>query len=367
MRNFLKGVWRVLSAPFIFIFNILAFPFKALYRRFPNFFNAARRILTAPFIFLFNVLAFPFKALYRRFPKFFNAAWKVITFPFRLIFNILALPFRAFKRFRDFLNYEPPESPLTDTIGGIFTDAEFRQQLWQHVEELRAHLIRAVIALAIAVGISFFYTEQIIHYLAQPVGGLDKLIAIEVTETIGVFMRVAMFSGIAIAVPYIAFEMWLFASPGLKPRERKMGLAGIPLAAIFFIGGAAFTFYVMLPAALPFLTSFLGVTTELRPNSYFGFVTGLMFWIGLFFEFPLVIYVLSVIGIIEPHMLWQQWRLAVVVITIIAAAITPTVDPINQSLVMAPMIILYFFSIGLSQIAYKARKRRADAQQENES
>lgn len=82
-----------------------------------------------------------------------------------------------------------------------------------------------------------------------------------------------------------------------------------------------------------------------------------MFWIGVSFEFPLIIYVLSAIGIIKPQILAQQWRLAIVVIAIVAAMVTPTIDPVNQGLVMAPMILLYFISIGLSYIAYAGRKR----------
>jgi sec-independent protein translocase protein TatC len=358
MRRFFSGFWRAISFPFISIFNLLAFPFRALHRRFPNFFPGLWRIVSFPFRLIFNVIAFPFRALYRRFPKFFNALWKVVSFPFRLVYNIIAFPFRAYKRAYAFLNTEPEERPLTDVVADLVSNQDVRQMMWEQVEALRMHIIRAVVVLAIAVMASFFFTEQVIQYLAQPVGGLEQLKAIEVTETIGVFMRVAMFSGIVIAVPYIAFEFWFFAAPGLRPSERKMGLAGIPLAGIFFAGGAAFTYYVMLPTALPFLTSFLGIKTELRPQSYFSFVTGLMFWIGLFFEFPLVIYALSAIGIIEPKMLAQQWRLAVVIITIAAAAITPTVDPVNQGLVMAPMILLYFLSIGLSHIAYAGRKRQ---------
>jgi sec-independent protein translocase protein TatC len=229
--------------------------------------------------------------------------------------------------------------------------------MWEHVEALRAHLLRAVLALVLTVGISFLFTQKIIEFLARPIGGLDKLKAIEVTESIGVFMRVALLSGIALAIPYIAFELWLFAAPGLRPRERKMGLAGIPLATIFFLGGATFTYFVMLPTALPFLINFLGIKAELRPQSYFAFVTGLIFWIGVAFEFPLVIYVLSAIGLIKPQILAQQWRLAVVIISIVAAAITPTVDPVNMGLVMAPMILLYFVSIGLSYLAYAGRRR----------
>ncbi|MBV5267101.1 MAG: twin-arginine translocase subunit TatC [Burkholderiaceae bacterium] len=231
------------------------------------------------------------------------------------------------------------------------------------MEELRMHLLRSVLSLMLMVGVSFLFTQKVIEFLAQPVGGLDKLKAIEVTESIGVFMKVALFSGIALAIPYIAFELWLFAAPGLRSYERKMGLVGIPLASIFFLGGAAFTFFLMLPAALPFLNNFMGVKTELRPQSYFSFVTGLMFWIGISFEFPLVIYVLSAIGFVKPQILAEQWKLAIVIIAILAAIVTPTIDPINQGLVMAPMILLYFVSIGLSHIAYTGRKRNQAADQ----
>jgi sec-independent protein translocase protein TatC len=329
-----------------------------------RFFTGLWRVITFPFIVIFNIIAFPFRALHRRFPKFFPGVWRVVSFPFRLIFNIVAFPFRAIKRFNKFLNTEPDERPLTEVFVDLVSDHDTRQMMWEQVEALRMHILRAVVALALAVTISFFFTQQLIEFLAQPIGGLEKLTAVEMTENIGVFMRVAMFSGIAIAVPYIAFEAWLFAAPGLRPREKKMGLAGIPLALIFFISGVAFTFYIMLPAAIPFLVNFLGMKTDPRPQSYFSLITGLMFWIGLFFEYPLIIYILTSIGFVQPKILVQQWRLAIVIITIVAAAITPTVDPINQGLVMAPMIVLYFISIGLSYIAYAGRKRSLEKEQE---
>jgi sec-independent protein translocase protein TatC len=326
------------------------------------------QVIAFPFRFIFNIIAFPFRAIYRRFPKFFDRVWKIITFPFRLIYNIIAFPFRKIRQFVRFLNTEPEEHPLGDVFIDLTQNADTRQMMWDQVEALRMHLLRAVLALILMVCVSFLFTQRVIEFLSQPIGGIAALTAIEVTESIGVFMRVALFSGIALAIPYIAFEMWWFAAPGLRPYERKMGLAGIPLASIFFIGGAAFTFFLMLPTALPFLESFMGIKTELRPQSYFSFVLGLMFWIGIAFEFPLVIYVLSAIGFVQPKVLTEQWRLAIVIIAIIAAAVTPTIDPVNQGLVMAPMILLYFFSIGLSHIASAGRKRnQVEAQKKAEA
>jgi sec-independent protein translocase protein TatC len=214
-----------------------------------------------------------------------------------------------------------------------------------------------VIALAVGVGISFYFTVPLMGYLAVPVGGLENLQAIKVTEEVGVFMRVALTSGIAIMLPYMAFELWLFAAPGLRPRERKFGLIGIPLATILFLAGAAFTYFVLLPAALPFLGGFTQIQQFWTAQDYFGFVTGLMIWLGIFFEFPLVVYVLTSIGLIKPAILAKQWRLAIVVIAILAAAITPTIDPVNMALVMLPMSLLYFVSIGLSYVAYAGRRR----------
>jgi len=289
--------------------------------------------------------------------KFLLGLWRIITFPFRLVFNILASPFRTVNRFSKFLNNEPEERPLADVFIDLTTNKDTRQMLWDQIEDLRMHILRVVIVLSLTVLASFWVAQDLMEFIAVPVGGLEKLQAIQVTEEIGVFMRVAMSTGIAIAFPYIAFEIWLFAAPGLKPREKKMGLVGIPLATLLFLSGMAFTYYVLIPTALPFLGSFTKISQFWAAKEYFAFVTGLMIWIGIFFEFPLVIYVLSSMGLVKPAILAQQWRIAVVIIAIIAAAVTPTIDPVNMGLVMIPMILLYFVSIGLSYIAYAGRKQ----------
>jgi len=175
---------------------------------------------------------------------------------------------------------------------------------------------------------------------------------------------VALMSGIALATPYLAFELWLFFAPGIMPRSKKLGLLGIPLALVFFVGGMAFTYYVMLPTAVPFLLEFMKIPTTPTPSSYFDFVTSLMFWIGVSFEFPLVIFVISAMGFIKPRMLLKQWRLAVVLISVLAAVITPTVDPVNMAIVMAPMTALYFLSILFSWLAQLINRSSEASSQE---
>ena len=287
--------------------------------------------------------------------KILRSFWRIIAFPFRILGRMVVFPFKAFKRAQTFLKEEPEDQPLVDSFTTVVKQPS---ALLEHVDALRKHLTRMVIALVIGVAISAAFTTQIIDILSKPIGGIDTLQAIDVTESVGVFMRVALIAGFALALPYIAFELWLFAAPGLHARARQMGLLGIPLALVFFIGGVSFAYYLLLPTALPFLLSFMGIHTIPRVSSYVSFVTGLLFWIGIAFEFPLVIYVLSLMGLVKPKMLTKNWRFAIVIIAILAAAVTPTVDPVNMSLVMAPMILLYFLSIGLSQMAVLGQRRK---------
>jgi sec-independent protein translocase protein TatC len=293
--------------------------------------------------------------------KIIRGLWRIISFPFRMLWKVILIPIKAIKRAQIFMSEEPDDQPLADVFAATVKQPS---SLLEHVDALRKHLTRMVIALVIGVGISATFTTQIIDFLSSPIGGINTLQAIDVTESVGVFMRVALIAGFAMILPYIAFELWLFAAPGLSVRARRMGLLGIPLTLIFFLGGVLFSYYLLLPTALPFLLTFMGIHTIPRVSSYVDFVTGLLFWIGIAFEFPLVIYVLSLMGIVKPKMLVKYWRYAVVIIAIIAAAITPTVDPVNMSLVMAPMVLLYFLSIGLSQMAVLGQRRKKIESQE---
>jgi sec-independent protein translocase protein TatC len=296
--------------------------------------------------------------------RFFSGLWRVITFPFWLIFTIVAFPFRSIGRFVRFLNTIPEEHPLGDVVTGIVTDKTVREFLWSEIESLRRHLLRAILAILVAVGITFAYTVPVMEFLAGPIGGLQNLQAIQVTEEVGAFMKIALSVGITIAFPYIIFELWWFAAPGLKPRERKFGLVAIPFATLLYVLGMAFAYLILIPPALQLLGGFTEIAQKWTAKEYFDFVNGLIFWMGIFFEFPLVIYILTAIGFVKPRILAQQWRLAIVIIAVVAAAITPTVDPINMGLVMGPLTLLYFISIGLSFLADAGRRRAAKEAEE---
>lgn len=294
---------------------------------------------------------------------FLQSLWRVITWPFRMIYRIIAWPFRMIRRAFHFLNTDVEDRPILDTFSNLAAEADARASFWEHIEVLRLHLFRMLIGLAIGVGISFYFAKEIMAFLALPVGGLEMLQAIQVTEELGVFMRIALTTGIAIMLPYLIFEIWLFAAPGLNSREKKNSLIAIPVAALLFLTGMAFTYIILIPPALKFLAGFTEIAQAWAASEYFGFITGLMIWIGLFFEFPLVIYILTMLGFVKPEVLKKQWRLAIVIIAIIAAAVTPTIDPVNMALVMLPMAALYFISIGMSHLAYAARRRNQPAEE----
>jgi sec-independent protein translocase protein TatC len=286
-----------------------------------------------------------------------RALWRVVSFPFRLVWWLLTLPVRGMRGAIRFLTGEPDDRPIGDVLTSVSSQPN---SLLEHIEDLRKHLLRMMVGLAITIGVSFVFSQSILAFLAAPVGGLEALRAIDVTEPIGVYMRAAMLSGFTLAVPYIAFELWLFVAPALYPRTRILGLVSIPLVAVLFLAGMAFAYRILLPPALHFLLSFTGIAVDPRPSTTIAFVIGVMFWSGIAFQFPLVMYVLTAMRLIQPRALLRQWRIALVAIAILSAAITPTPDPVNMSLVMVPMILLYFIGVGLSFLA-AARHRTLPA------
>ena len=292
--------------------------------------------------------------------KAFRSIWRIASAPIRVlgrifhqIIKLIQYPTNKVRLFFTDTS-QSTSSSLVDAFGTV---VEHPSSLSSHLEVVRKHIIRSAIAVILFSIFSFYFIKPIMQFLTDPLpGGFESLIAIDITENIGAVMKVTLLCGFTIAVPYLALEAYLFYAPALKPSTRIINLLVIPLALFLFLGGMAFAFYIMLPIALPFLFDFMGLTTQPRPSSYFGFITAILFWLGLFFEFPLITSLLAWIGVIRAETLKSQWRIAVIIMAILAATITPTVDPINMGLVMGPMIILYLISILFSRLAQKLRQ-----------
>ncbi len=288
--------------------------------------------------------------------------WAIVA-PLSLFFQILHMVAEGIINYlaelRGFFSNEPEDVPLADTFQKASQDPrDFLRGILAHLEELRGHLINSLAALTITSALAFAYNRQILDILTRPLGGIQELEAVDVTEPLSVVMRVSLVTGLAIALPYISFELLRFIGPGISRRSRLLGLFGIPLTVILFASGAIFTYLYLLEPSITILVNFSGIPVQSRPTSYINFVTGLMFWLGVAFEAPLVAYLLSAMGILPAELLKDNWRIAIIILAVLAAAITPTTDPITMSLVLGPLLFLYFLSIGLAYLGKAQRRAR---------
>jgi len=238
--------------------------------------------------------------------------------------------------------------------------------LLEHLQELRRRLIIASLAVLMGLGVSFFFAGDFIEFLKEPGNTREfdlELQFIEPFELFATYFRVALLGGLIIAMPVIVYQVLAFASPGLNPNERRWAWGTVVGATGLFLGGVAFAYYVALPPALQFLLDPpIGeglAEPNIRIGSYIDFVTRLLFWSGVSFETPVVIMYLARFGIVSAGQLWHWWRLAVVAAFVIAAIVTPTIDPVTQSLVAGPIIVLYFIGIGLALLVQPRRGRES--------
>jgi sec-independent protein translocase protein TatC len=225
-----------------------------------------------------------------------------------------------------------------------------------HLREMRDRLIKCVIALVITTGISFYFAEDIVEILRKPAGNIN-LIAIELVENISVFFKVSLAGGVVLAMPILVYQLFAFVTPALTRKEKRYVFTALPFIVIMFLVGLAFGYFVALPPALSFLTDFFTAQaeTQIRISNYLTVVTRLLLGLGLVFEAPVLIMFLARIGVVSPEWLANKRKIWIVLAFVIAAFVTPTPDPINQSIVAIPLIVLLELSIFLSRFAYKKR------------
>ncbi len=229
-----------------------------------------------------------------------------------------------------------------------------RLTVLEHISEIRRRLIRCVIAVSVTTTISFIFASQIFEILKSPAGEIN-LIFIEMTEMIGIYMKVSLVSGIILAMPYLVYQLIMFISPALTRREKKRVYLILPWVALMFVGGVIFAYFILVPPAVKFLVTFGSdiATPQIKIGNYISIVSRLLLSIGLVFEMPVITTFLARLGIITPKWLSDKRRPAIILAFILAAIITPTFDPVNQTLVAAPLIILYEISIWLAKLVQR--------------
>ncbi|MDO8568740.1 MAG: twin-arginine translocase subunit TatC [Dehalococcoidales bacterium] len=254
-----------------------------------------------------------------------------------------------------------------------------RLSILEHIRELRIRLTRSVIAVAITTIISFIFAGQIFELLTYkspfsraasdimvnkfhllPVPDVN-LVYIDMTEMLGIYMKVCLVAGIILAIPYLLYQVLMFVSPGLTSKEKKYVYLVLPWVSLMFLVGVAFGYFILIPPATKFLLTFGSdiATPQIRVGNYISLVTRMLLAIGLVFELPVFITLLARLGVVTHKWLAGKRRWAIVVAFVLGAAITPTLDPVNQCLVAVPLILLYEVSIWLARFVQRKRVKAA--------
>ncbi len=242
-------------------------------------------------------------------------------------------------------------------------DVEGRMPFLQHLEELRTRLIRSVLAICVGFGISVVFSQRLFSMLAAPITRLlpagTALVFTSLPDPFFIYLKIAFFAGLFLALPYVLYQLWQFVYPGLHEHERKLALPFIVCATLLFYAGGAFAYFLVFPAAFKF---FLGyVSPELKPmlaiREYVSLVVLLMAAFGAIFETPIVIVFLGLLGLFSSQHLKKGRRYFIVLAFVIAAILSPSPDVINQSLMALPMLLFYEIGIRVLDMLEKRRER----------
>ena len=230
-----------------------------------------------------------------------------------------------------------------------------------HLNELRSRFIKSLLALLVGTGISAVFTFRVLEFLKGPAGD-TPLVYIDPTEFITTYFKVALLGGFILAMPVVLFQMIMFAAPGLTPREKRYVLVSVPGIILSFAAGVVFAWFILIPPALNFLLNFGGEVAEanIRIGRYINLILALTLWVGLSFQTPLVMTLLSRLGVVKPSSFAKRRKLAIVGAFVAAAIFTPTFDPFNQTLLASPIIVLYEIGIWLSKLANRRRIKAAE-------
>lgn len=252
------------------------------------------------------------------------------------------------------------EDPVSGAAMGFF----------DHLGELRRRLLHSLIAIALCLVLGLAFWQDIYLLVSAPMlaafeaAGIEKrLVFTGPLVPIRFALQVGLYAGIFLAAPFIFWQVWLFVAPGLYRRERRMAMPFVLSSTALFLLGCYFAHRVVLPITLTFLLEFGKGYFEplITINEYFSLWLTLVLWMGVIFELPVLIFVLSWLGLVTPGFLIHYFRHAVVAIVVVAAVITPTTDAFTMAIFAAPMIALYLLGIGVSWLVNlrRARARRA--------
>lgn len=239
----------------------------------------------------------------------------------------------------------------------------------EHLEELRQRIFRSMIAVVAAFCVCFWYAGRIFAVMQKPLDDalranhMDaKLVYLNPVEPFNLFIKIGLIAALFLASPYILYQVWMFISPGLYKHEKKWVIPFVVATAGLFITGGAMGFFMVYPRALDF---FVAYGQQFQPmvtvNEYTDLFLTVILGMGIVFEIPIVIFFLALMGLVNARFLLKNFRYAVLIISIIAAIVTPTPDIVNMLVFMVPMLVLYILSVGIAYFVHPARRRAREA------
>ena len=221
----------------------------------------------------------------------------------------------------------------------------------EHLDELRVRIIRSSIAIAAGMVVAFLFIDRIVDFVLTPTRRMlptgARLIYTQPGEAFGLYVEVAMMAGGLLAAPFIMFQVWRFIAPGLYAREKKLAIPFVALTTAGAVGGAAFSHYVLFPFLIAFFGTFNSSALAFMPRleDVFDLYTKMLLGMCVVFQIPTLAFFLARMRLVTARFLWQNFGYAILLIFIIAAVLTPSTDPWNQTLFAAPMVALYSISI----------------------
>jgi sec-independent protein translocase protein TatC len=245
---------------------------------------------------------------------------------------------------------------MATLLNRVDDNPERRMTIVEHLAELRTRILWSLGALVVATVVTALFVSQILEVLRRPLGDLLAaqtangqaavvLITTEPTEAFAVYIKVALLSGLILSFPMHIYQTVMFVAPGLLPHEKRLLYTFLPFATASFLAGVLFGYFVLLPPAIQFLLTF-GVDYQIaqpyiKVSSYIDLVVRLLLWIGVAFETPIFMLILGRLGILRYSQISRFRKYAIVGAWVVAAIITPTFDPVNQTLVAVPLMVLF--------------------------
>jgi sec-independent protein translocase protein TatC len=235
----------------------------------------------------------------------------------------------------------------------------------EHLEELRRRLIWSVMFIGAAFGLCWFAAADLLEIASAPIRAANPEVPLSLfraQDIVGLYVKVTLVASLFLSAPFVLMQAWLFISPGLYPHERRYAVPFVLFASVLFLAGGAFGYFIAFPTALRFLLAWI-VESHLTPIIDFGeyltlFLT-IVVALGLSFQIPAIVFVLSRIGLVNARFLAAKLKYAVFACVVLAAILTPTTDPGNMLVLAGPMIVLYGVGIVVAWLFGRPRQNRA--------